>query len=49
MVNHSDLRKLVVFAITYLFVAFPQLGARFGIRLTRPAAALVGAVATRCA
>lgn len=43
--NDVDVRRLVVFAVTYLFVAFPQLGTRIGIRLTRPAAALVGAVA----
>ena len=43
--NDVDVRRLVVFAVTYLFVALPQLGARIGVRLTRPAAALVGAVA----
>lgn len=43
--NDSDARRLIVFVITYIFVAFPQLGTRIGIRLTRPAAALVGAVA----
>ena len=40
-----DVRRLFVFVVTYLFVAFPQLGRRLGVRLTRPAAALVGAVA----
>ena len=43
--NTVDVRRLVVFAVTYLFVAFPQLGTRIGVRLTRPAAALIGAVA----
>ena len=43
--NEVDVRRLVVFAVTYLFVAFPQLGSRIGLRLTRPAAALIGAVA----
>lgn len=37
-----DTRRLAVFAATYLVVAFPHLG---GLRLTRPAAALAGAVA----
>lgn len=41
----TDVRRLAVFAVTYLFVAFPDLGARAGLRLTRPAAALAGAVA----
>ena len=43
--NELDVRRLVVFVVTYVFVAFPQLGMRIGVRLTRPAAALVGAVA----
>ena len=43
--NALDVRRLAVFVVTYLFVAFPQLGTRLGVRLTRPAAALVGAVA----
>lgn len=40
-----DVPRLTVFLVTYVFVAFPQLGTRIGVRLTRPAAALVGAVA----
>lgn len=41
-----DVRRLLVFAASYLFIAAPDLGVRLGLRLTRPVAALAGAVLT---
>lgn len=40
--TRADAIRLVLFALAYLLIAFPRIG---GLRLTRPAAALVGAVA----